>query len=352
MTTLEAVIAAIAPVDEAARTAAQERQLELTKPPTALGRLETVGNQLAAIAGTCPAPVPATPRLVIFAGDHGVVAEGVSPWPQEVTLQMAANIAHGGAGSSVMARSFGVQLRVVDVGMVTPLPADTGVIDARVRPGTASLLTEPAMSLDDARAAIAVGIREAEQAAADGVDLLLPGEVGIGNTTAAAALIAAFTARPAAEVTGRGAGSLDAMLAHKIDVVARAVARHGAVTDPLAALASLGGLEHAAMVGLYLGAAAHHIPVILDGAISCAAALVAVALCPDVAGYLIAGHKGVEPAIGAALEALGQEPLVDLDLRLGEGTGALAAVPAVQAAAAILADMATFDEAAVAGRND
>lgn len=342
--------AGIVPVDEQARAQAEQRQLGLTKPPGALGALEALGNQLAAIAGSCPPPVPEPALVCVFAGDHGVHAQGVSAWPQEVTGQMAANIARGGAGVNVLARNAGATVRVLDVGMVQPVD---GVTAARIAAGTADLSRGPAMTDEQVMAAVALGLRAAEQGVADGFRALVPGEVGIGNTTVAAALVAAFTGAEPAAVVGRGAGAPDAMLERKAQVVAEALALHGltgpeaARRDPRAALAAVGGFEHAAIVGLVLGAARHRVPLVLDGAIACSAALVAVALCPAVQGYLVAGHAGAEPGIRVALDALGLDPVLGLGLRLGEGSGAALALPVVAASAKVLGQMATFADAGV-----
>lgn len=350
-TLLSATCAAIAPVDEAARDAAVARQLTLTKPPGSLGRIETLGNQLAAIAGECPPPLPAPALVGVFAGDHGVQAgQGVSPWPQEVTGQMAANIVLGGAAVSVLARNAGADVRVFDVGMLAPCPVP-GVADVHVRRGTDDFTVGPAMTRADAVAALEVGIRAAQQAYEDGYRCLIMGEVGIGNTTPAAALVSVFTGADAAAVTGRGAGADDAMLAHKVDVIRRGIAVNAAsAADPLGALAAVGGLEHAAMAGFVLGGAALRVPVVVDGVIACAAALTAVALAPAASGYLIAGHDGVEAGIAVALRHLGLDPVVSLDLRLGEGTGAVTVLPIVRGAAALLREMATFDSAGVSGQ--
>ena len=348
---LARTLASITAVDEEARAAAVARQLQLTKPPGSLGRLEDLGNQLAAVAGSCPPPDPSPALVGVFAGDHGVQsAHQVSPWPQEVTRQMAANIALGGAAVSVLARTAGADVRVFDVGMLAPLDLD-GVRDARVRPGTDDFTAGPAMSEADAVAALEAGILAARQAVAEGYRCLVMGEVGIGNTTPAAALISVFTGADAATVTGRGAGADDATLARKVDVVRRGIAANAARADePLAALAAVGGLEHAALAGFVLGGAAARLPVIIDGVIACSAALAAVALAPAASGYLVAGHDGVEAGIGVALEHLGIAPVVSLDLRLGEGSGAVTVLPIVRGAAALLREMATFDSAGVSGR--
>lgn len=338
--------ARVAPVDPGAAAAARELQLSLTKPPGSLGRLEDAGVQLAAIAGACPPPVPEPVAVAVFAGDHGVLAEGVSPWPAEVTGQMVANFCAGGAAINVLARHAGASVTVVDVGVASPVPPHPSLVDANVRRGTANLAVEPAMSVDEARAALDVGAAVAATLVAGGARCLVTGDMGIGNTTPAAALVAAFTGRPAAEVTGRGTGIDDAAWQRKVEVVAGAVDR-AAGLDPLAVLAEVGGLEHAALAGLVVGAAAARVPVVVDGVIAASAVLVAAALVPDVVGYCIAGHRGSEPGSGAALACLGLEPVLDLDLRLGEGSGACLAVPVVQAAAKVLREMATFDSAGV-----
>jgi len=342
----DAAVAVVAS-DPAAGAEARARQDRLTKPPGSLGRLEDAGVRLAAVAGRCPPPVPAPAVVAVFAGDHGVLAEGVSPWPVEVTAQMVANFCAGGAAVNVLAAHVGVDVVVVDVGVATELPAAPGVRSARVRAGTANLAVVPAMTAAEASAALDVGAALAAELVAGGYRCLLTGDMGIANTTASAALIAAFTGRGAAEVTGRGTGIDDERLATKVAVVARALDRHGPGRDPLDVLASLGGLEIAALAGYIVGGAAARVPVVLDGVIADAAALGAVALVANCADYLFAGHRSAEPGASVALEHLGLAPIVDLDLRLGEGTGAVLALPALQVAAKVLADMATFDSAGV-----
>lgn len=343
-------LASIQPVDAAALAAAEARQLDLTKPPGALGQLEELGNQLAAIAGECPPPVPEPALVCVFAGDHGVQAHGVSPWPKEVTVQMVANMLAGGASVNVLARHAGAEVLVYDVGVAGEVPPLPGLRRERVADGTADMTVGPAMSPDQCRRAVEVGIQAALDAVAAGYRCLIAGEVGIGNTTAAAALVSVFTGRAASEVTGAGAGAAGETLERKKALVAKAIEVNGVTpADPLAALAAVGGFEHAAIVGLLLGAAASRVPVVLDGVIVCSAALVAVALCPEVRGYLIAGHEGREPGIRAALDTLGVTPVVALDMRLGEGSGALTALSIVQASAKILREMATFSSAGVSG---
>ncbi|WP_371748979.1 nicotinate-nucleotide--dimethylbenzimidazole phosphoribosyltransferase [Aquihabitans sp. G128] len=347
-----AAAALVAPVDAEAAAEADARQLRLTKPAGALGRLEQLGTQLAAIAGAVPPPVPEPVALGVFAGDHGVLVEGVSPWPQEVTAQMIANVAGGGAAVSVLARQVGVAVTVVDVGVATPWPEGAAVLDRNVRRGTANLADGPAMTRDEALAALDVGALLAADLVAEGARALATGDMGIGNTTPSAALVALLADQPAAAVTGRGTGIDDPTLAKKVAVIERAVARvrqqgvEGPV-DALVALTEVGGLEHAALAGFVIGAAAARVPVVIDGVIAASALLVAHGLVPGVLPYVVAGHRSVEPGASVALAHLGLEPLVDLGLRLGEGTGAVLAVPIVQAAARILGEMATFDEAGV-----
>jgi nicotinate-nucleotide--dimethylbenzimidazole phosphoribosyltransferase len=314
--------------------------------------LEDLGVQLAGIAGACPPPIPTPAAVAVFAADHGVVAEGVTPWPREVTAQMVANFCGGGAAINALARQVGASVTVVDVGVATELGDLPGLRRRRVAPGTANLARGPAMSVDQATAAVEVGIDLALELVADGARMLVTGDMGIGNTTAAAALVAALTGRAAADVTGRGTGIDDAALAHKVGVVERALERHAtAIADgPLSTLAALGGLEIAALAGLVVGGGSAQVPVLIDGVVADAAALVAAALVPDVVASCIAGHRSSEPGATVALEHLGLPPVIDLGMRLGEGTGACLAVPVVQAAARVLHEMATFDAAGVTER--
>jgi nicotinate-nucleotide--dimethylbenzimidazole phosphoribosyltransferase len=330
----------------AAERAARERLDRMTKPPGSLGVLEDVAAQLAGIAGECPAPIPSPAAVAVFAGDHGVHAQGVTPWPQEVTAQMVANFVAGGAVVNAFAAQLGADVVVVDVGVAAPLDPAEGLLDRKVRAGTADLAVGPAMTIDEARRAVEVGIEVATTLAADH-GVLISGDMGITNTTASAALICAFTGASPAEATGRGTGVDDPTLARKVDVVTRAVARVPVGTDPLAVLAEVGGLEHAAIAGFVIGAAAARTPVLLDGVIAGSAALVAAALCPTALEFALAGHTSAEPGHGIALRALGLRPLLGLDLRLGEGTGALLALPLAQSAARALRDVATFDSAGV-----
>lgn len=346
-------VAAIRPPDPEADADARERQLRLTKPPGSLGALEGLSVRLAGLAGQCPAPLPEPAVVAVFAADHGVHAQGVTPWPQDVTTQMVGNFLAGGAVINVLAAQAGVEVCVIDVGVAGEVPSLPGLLPRRIRPGTADLSVGPAMTRGEAIRAIEVGIEVARDLVAAGNRCLLAGDMGIANTTASAALIAAFTGLPVADVTGRGTGIDDATLAHKVEVIERALRLHRPdPTDPIGVLAAVGGFEHAATVGLILGGAALRVPVVLDGVISAAAALVALALAPDAGGALIAGHLSVEPGAGVALAALGLTPLIDLGLRLGEGSGAVLAYPLVVAAARVLRDVATFDSAGVSSAKE
>ncbi len=343
---LESVLAAIRPADPAATEAARELQSRLTKPAGSLGALEELSIRLAGLAGTCPPPLPAPAAVAVFAGDHGVHAQGVTPWPQEVTAQMVANFVAGGAVVNAFARQVGATVTVVDVGVAADLDPAPGLLIGKIRPGTRDLSVEPALTRDEAVRALGVGIEVADRLIADGARVLLTGDMGIANTTPSAALIAAFTGAGADAVTGRGTGVDDETLARKVLVVRSAVDRLTA-DDPIGVLAAVGGLEHAAIAGYILAAAARRVPVILDGVIAVSAALVAAALAPDAVIAMIAGHRSAEPGATVALDHLGLEPLVDLGLRLGEGTGALLALPIVGGAVRVLHDVATFDSAGV-----
>jgi nicotinate-nucleotide--dimethylbenzimidazole phosphoribosyltransferase len=335
-------------LDAAAAAEAAAHHDRLTKPPGALGRLEAAGIQLAAIAGTSPPPLPAPATVAVFAGDHGVVAEGVTPWPADVTAQMVANFCAGGAAVNVLARHVGASVVVVDVGVLTDGPTDApGLVRRTVRRGTGNLAVEPAMSRDEAQAALEVGADTAARCVVDGARCLLTGDMGIGNTTPSAALVAAFTGRAPAEVTGRGTGIDDTTLARKTAVVEAALSRLRPDADALGVLAEIGGLELAALAGFVVGGAAAGVPILVDGVIAAAALLVADALVPGVRLHCFAGHRSSEPGSAAALAHLGLEPLLDLGLRLGEGTGAVLALPLLQAAARVLQEMATFDSAGV-----
>jgi nicotinate-nucleotide--dimethylbenzimidazole phosphoribosyltransferase len=346
-------LAAIGPPDAEAIAAARERQERLTKPSGSLGMLEEVSVRLAGLAGECPPPLPEPAVVAVFAGDHGVHAQGVTPWPREVTAQMVANFLAGGAVVNAIAAQAGAEVCVVDVGVAADLPPAPGLLPRKVRPGTADMTAGPAMTSGEARRAVEVGIEVARDLVAAGNRCLVTGDMGIANTTASAALIAVFTGAAPEEVTGRGTGIDDETLTRKTAVVRRALERHQPnQADPLGVLSAVGGLEQAGLTGFLLGAAALRVPVILDGVIACAAALTARAFAPEVVHCLVAGHLSTEPGARRALAALGLRPLLDLDMRLGEGSGAVLALPVVQAAARVLRDVATFDSAGVSGAKE
>jgi nicotinate-nucleotide--dimethylbenzimidazole phosphoribosyltransferase len=328
--------------------AAADRQTRLTKPAGALGRLESLSVRLAAMTGRVDW-LPECRACLVFAADHGVTVQGVSAYPQSVTYQMVLNFLRGGAAINVLARQMGARLTVVDAGVIGRFEESPGLVRGKIAPGTADFSVGPAMKPEELAAAWSLGrevvLREVEQ----GLDILAVGEMGIGNTTSASAMIAAITGRPVAEVTGRGTGVDDASLRHKREVIERSLILHAPAN--VDTLRKLGGLEIAAMAGAIHAAAELRVPVLVDGLISTAAAMAAVEADPDVRGYLIASHRSVEPGHRAALEWLGLEPLLDLDLRLGEGTGALLALPLVEAAMRTLQEMATFDEAGVSKRD-
>lgn len=340
----------IGPLDTAAARATAEHLDRLTKPRGALGRLETTAVRLSAIAGVSPPPVPEPVVVAVFAGDHGVLAQGVTPWPKDVTAQMVVNVARGGAAINVLARQAGATVVAVDVGVDGPgaeWPAE--VLVRRVRNGTADLSVEAAMLVEEAEAAFAAGRGVGADFIGGGAGCLVTGEMGIGNTTPSAALIAWFAGRPAEEVTGRGTGIDDPTLARKVDAIGRGLARTRAagIEEPMAVLASLGGLEIAALAGYVTAGAEARVPVVIDGVIALAALCVAAAIEPAVTDYVFAGHRSTEPGTSVALDHLGLTPLLDLELRLGEGTGAMLAVPVLQASARIVREMATFDSAGV-----
>ena len=335
-----------------AMAAARARQASLTKPMGSLGRLEALSVQLAGIAGR---PLPRVDRkaVVVLAGDHGVAAEGVSAYPPEVTAQMVLNFLGGGAAVNVLARQAGARVVVVDVGVAGDLPAHPDLVPAKVARGTASFLRGPAMSREQAAQAIAAGAGVVAAEAGRGLDLLATGEMGIGNTTPASAIAAVYTGLPVAQVTGRGTGVDDAGLARKVEVIEAGLALHRPdPDDPLGVLAAVGGFEIGAIAGVCLAAAAHRVPVVVDGFISAAGALIAAALCPAARPYMIASHLSVEQGHGPLWQALGLEPLLALDLRLGEGSGAVLAMHLVEAACRILGEMATFEDAGVSGQDN
>lgn len=345
---LTETIAAITPVHEEIRDQALAWQDQLTKVPGSLGDLEALGVQLSVIAGCVPPPMPDPGFVGVFAGDHGVQDHQVSVWPQSITYEMGANAAAGGAAVSVLARRAGADVHVYNVGSLRPLPEGPHMTNCPIALGTNDLSVGPAMTREQATQGLAIGINAARDAVASGHKVLIPGELGIGNTTPAAALIAAYTLSNAVDVTGRGGGADDQMLARKTSRVASALWINKVdELDALGVLAAVGGFEHAAMAGMMLGGAAEGVPVILDGVIASSAALAAVAHAPLAKDYFFAGHQGPEPGVEVALNELKLRPILQLGMRLGEGSGAVAALPILQEAAAIMREMATFESAGV-----
>jgi nicotinate-nucleotide--dimethylbenzimidazole phosphoribosyltransferase len=334
-------------LDQACMAAARARQDTLTKPQGSLGRLEELSIQLAGIYGQ-PIPSIKGKVIIVMAGDHGVVAEGVSAFPQEVTAQMVLNFLRGGAAINVLARQAGARISVVDMGVAAEMPPHPDLIVRKVAPGTSNMAIGPAMTRAQAEQAIQAGIEIVEAEIERGLDVVGTGEMGIGNTTPSAAIAAALTGKSPAQIAGRGTGLDDAGLKHKIAVIERALAvNQPNPEDGLDVLAKVGGFEIGGLAGLIIGAAAHRKAVVIDGFISTAAAMIAVSLCPQVKPYLIAAHRSKENGHGIMLEWLGLKPLLDLDLCLGEGTGAALAFPILEASLAILREMATFGEAGV-----
>ncbi|MCB0989242.1 MAG: nicotinate-nucleotide--dimethylbenzimidazole phosphoribosyltransferase [Microthrixaceae bacterium] len=339
--------ASVVEPDETTREEARARHDQLTKPQGSLGRLEQLGVDLAAMTGDVRPPDPFPACVAVFAGDHGVLEAGVSPWPQEVTTAMVATFANGSAAVNAIAGSAGIDVVVVDVGVALEPVEHPRVWNRRVAAGTADLSRGPAMTRTQALAALDVGVSTATRLVEAGNRCLIGGDMGIGNTTPSAALITALTGGDARVLTGRGTGIDDATLSLKAGIVADAVGRVDGL-EPLDVLAEIGGLEVAALAGFLIGGAAGRVPVIVDGVIALAAATVADALCPQARAWWIAGHRSTEPAASAALEHLGLDPVLDLELRLGEGTGAALAYPVVRAAATVLREMATMAEIGIA----
>lgn len=352
MTDLSRVLERIAEPVGAAGAEARQRLDRLTKPPGSLGRLEELAWRLCAIADRCP---PRLDRAAIFtlAGDHGVVAAGVSAYPQIVTAQMVENIARGGAAVNALARWAGAEVVVADLGVAAPMAPHPAIVSARIGPGTRDMTTGPAMAPEGARAAIGVGIALVEAERARGLDLAATGEMGIGNTTAASAIVAALTGAEVDEVVGPGTGVDAAGRVRKVDAIRRALdLNRPNPADALDVLAKVGGFEIAGLVGVVLAAASHRVPLVVDGFIAGAAALVAVRLAPAARAYLIASHRSAEPGHRHVLDALGLEPYLDLGMRLGEGTGAALCIGLARAAVAILTEMATFKSAGVSDAID
>lgn len=343
---LAQAVASVAPTDPAAEEAAWARLDQLTKPARSLGRLEEIAARVARVQGT---DRPSVERKVVLlmAGDHGVVAEGVAPFPQEVTWQMLANFVAGGAAINRIAASVGAEVRVHDIGVARDVELP-GVIDRKVAPGTANMAIGPAMTREQSAQAVLTGFDLAKQAAEEGFTLIATGDMGIGNSTAAAALTAAFTGIDARLAVGPGTGLDPEGVARKTEVVRRALSVNDVASlDALGVLAAVGGLEIAAIAGVVIGAAAEGVCVISDGFISGAGALAALALCPAARDYVLPSHLSAEPGHLAIYEHLGMKPVLDLDMRLGEGTGAALAMGIADAACGMLSGMATFAEAGV-----
>lgn len=346
MTLLERTCAAVVPVDREVALQAKARLDGKTKPRGSLGRLEELACRLAAVYRMANPPLPAK-AVVVMAADHGVAEEGVSAYPQEVTSQMVKNFAAGGAAINVLAWQQGARVLVADMGTKFPSGAP-GVCDYRLGPGTANFTRGPAMSQETAVRAVEIGVGLAGELAAAGVGLIGVGDMGIGNTTASSAVTAVLTGRPPNLVTGRGTGIDDRSRRKKVEVVERALeVNRPDPSDALDVLAKVGGFEIAGLAGVMLGAAAYKLPVVLDGFITGAAALAAVGLCPALHDYLIASHRSVEPGHEVVLRTLELRPLLDLEMRLGEGTGAVLAMNLAEAALRILREMATFEAAGV-----
>ncbi len=349
---LNSTIKAIGALDEAAMAKARARQDQLTKPAGSLGRLEELSIHLAGVQGKA---IPKIERkaFIVMAADHGVTAEGVSAYPADVTGQMVANFLAGGAGINVLARQIGARIAIVDMGVAVDIPTNPQLISRKVARGTANMARGPAMTEAQAITALETGIEVLAAEAAGGLDIVGTGDMGIGNTTASSAICAAFTGKTAAQVAGRGTGVDDAQLKHKAEVIDRALkVNHPDPKRPLSVLAGVGGFEIGGLAGVMLAAGARRIPVVIDGFIPGAAAIVATALAPRLSGFLIAGHVSAEAGHRIMLEHLKLKPLVDLGMRLGEGTGAAIGMFLCEAATRVLAEMATFAEAGVSERSE
>jgi len=348
---LSNIIGMIRPLDEEAMAQARARQDQLTKPQGSLGRLEELSIQLAGIQGK-PRPQISHKVIITMAGDHGVVAEGVSLYPQQVTAQMVHNFLRGGAGINVITRQVGARVIVVDMGVAAELEPDAQLLSRKVAPGTRNMCLGPAMTSEQAVKAIETGIEIVTAEVTKGLDIIATGDMGISNTTASSAICAVMTGKPVAKVTGKGAGIGDKQLSHKVEVIDKAlVLNHPDPEQPLDVLAKVGGFEIGGLAGVMLAAAAYRIPVVVDGFISGAAALIATALSPGLKDFLIAGHVSAEAGHRLLLSHLGLKPLLDLNMRLGEGTGAALGIFLAEIAVRILSEMSTFAEAGVSERN-
>ena len=343
---LNALLTGITGPDREAMSAARQRQETLAKPPGSLGRLEELSVRMAGMTGRVCNQTEKK-ALLVFCADNGVVSEGVSGTPQSVTLAQTINLAHGKTGAAVLAGQFGCEMRVCDVGVNAEI-SDPAVIPRKIAYGTENIAKGPAMTYEQALQAILTGAELAAQTAKDGVKIIGVGEMGIGNTTTAAAVLSALTGSPAKDIAGRGSGLTDAAYAKKISVIEEAILRNRPdPLNPVDVLAKVGGLDIAAMCGAFLGAAKSRVPVVTDGFISAVAALCAVRLCPNAGNYMISSHASFEKGFRIAAKALQLSPLLDLNMRLGEGSGCPLAMMLVDAANAVMNHMATFDEAAI-----
>jgi len=344
------IIQSIQPLDRNALSLARARQDTLTKPAGSLGRLEELSIQIAGIQAKAR-PQIKQKAVIVMVADHGVAAEGTSAYSQEVTAQMVLNFVRGGAGINVISRQVGARMIVVDIGIAGKTSSFMGIIKQKIAPGTQNMCLGPAMSLDQARLSIETGIEVVQSEINKGLDIVGTGDMGIGNTTASSAICAVMTRKTVAEVTGRGTGLSDEQLQRKIAAIEKAITVNNPSADqPLELLAKVGGFEIGGLAGVILGAAANRVPVMIDGFISGAAALIAVGLCPQAKDYLIAGHVSVEPGHKYLLDYLGLKPLLDLNMRLGEGTGAALGMVLAEASCRILSEMATFTEAGVSNK--
>ena len=340
------VLGAIQAPDAAAMEAARARQARLAKPPHSLGALEDISVKLAGVTGQVGSRVEKR-RLLVFAADNGIVREGVSSCPASVTLRQTLNLARGLTGAAVLARHFHTQLEVIDVGVDADIDAP-GVLDRKISRGTHSFAQGPAMAREDALRAIEVGIEAVRRARADGMDIIGVGEMGIGNTTTSAAVLSALLGLPARETASRGAGLTDAGLQRKLDVIDGALARlKPDPGDPVDVLSKVGGLDLAAMCGAFLGAAALRLPAVIDGFISAVAALCAVRLDPQCAAYLFPSHASAERGYALAMREMGLAPMLELNMRLGEGSGCPIAFEVIEAAQRVIREMGTFEEAGI-----
>ncbi len=338
-------------LDESWLMAAAERQLQLTKPPHSLGRLELIANRLAAIQQTVKPRINGK-RIYVVAADHGVTREGVSAYPREVTAQMVDNFLCGGAAINVLGRNGGIEVKIVDAGVDADLSDRKELLQLKVMRGTANFAVGPAMTREQAEFCVDSGIKLAGAAAGEGIDLIGLGEMGIGNTTSASAITSVLTGSTPETVTGRGTGIDDLHLAHKAETIRKTIrVNQPDKSDPIDVLKKVGGAEIGVMMGIVLGAAAERLTIVSDGFISTAAAALAVALCPQTRDYLFIGHRSSEPGQMALIEHIGEQPLLDLSMRLGEGTGAALAMHIITAAVKLLGEMATFAEAGVSDKD-